>query len=236
MPPGPPVPNTTLTALNRANRCFAAGAGVEVQGQRPDGAARPLRSAVSSDTTCHGSNRGTPRRDDLPRERVHHLLRGPRARRRGAAALVVVRAVAGVPAEAVVRKRHAELDEAVERLGRVLRLAERDVAVHAAAREEVLGQQPRRVGHPAVEGELVVGLLVRARVGGRPAAPALGDDGDVVLAEVSEPDCRGERRGTGPDDERVDAVHRHRDARHRHPVFSHARLLAESIASRCREE
>ncbi|MCK7523919.1 MAG: hypothetical protein MZV64_43005 [Ignavibacteriales bacterium] len=99
-----------------------------------------------------------------------------------------------------------------------------------------LGQQAGRIGHPAVEGELVVGLLVRARVGGRAAAPALGDDGDIVLPEISEPDGRRERRGAGPDDDGVDAAHRDRRPGDRQPVLGHGALRAARVALRCSDE
>ena len=115
-----------------------------------------------------------------------HQAGGQRAAGGGALARVVVGLVADVLAEGVVGEGDAEIDQLVEAARAHGGLDERDVAVHGAAGEERFGHAADGVGFAPGEGELVVGLLVRAGVARRSHVHALGDDGDVLLSQRNE--------------------------------------------------
>ena len=111
--------------------------------------------------------------------------------------------VAHVLPVAIVREGYAAADEVIESLGRMLGFAQRDVAVHAAALEQVLRHQPRRVQRSMGQRELVVGLLVRTGLVRCPGAPALRDQHDVTLPMRQELQRRIQRGGPAADDQRV---------------------------------
>ena len=116
---------------------------------------------------------------------------------------IVVGLVPGVLAEGVAGKRHAEFDEVEERARRERGLGERNVAMHAAAGEERLGERQGRIGFVARKPELVVRLLVGARVDGGAHLKPLGGDADVLDAQVAQLDGGVETRRSGTDDKHL---------------------------------
>ena len=145
--------------------------------------------------------------EDLARQGGAHVARGVGAGARGAADGGMVGLVADVAAEGVVREADAKRDELREGDGRKRGLDEGDVAVDGAAGGDFARHEDGRVGLGAVQGELVVGLLVAARVGRRAAGEPLGVNRGAD-AERVEPHGRREARGAGADHERLDAGHR----------------------------
>ena len=74
------------------------------------------------------------------------------------------------------------------------------------------GQLPWRIRCGPCHRQLVVGLLVGARVEGRTGVPALGDDRDVPLTLAHEFEGRPAGSSPTPDHECVHGVHRQVDA------------------------
>ena len=119
-----------------------------------------------------------------PLERLRHQARGERPAGRRPPPRVVVRLVAHILAVLVRRERHAELHELQKAARRARRLAQRDVAVHPPAAIERLGQIAHAVAVASREGELVIRLLVAARVARGAHAHTLREQHHIAHAQV----------------------------------------------------
>ena len=122
-----------------------------------------------------------------PLQRLGHGAGGERPDGRSAHPGVVVRLVAHEFAVAVRGEGHAQQVELQERARRSRRLAQRGIAVHAAAREQVARHLAGAVRRAGGQGELVIGLLVAARVARGARLPPLGHEADVRHAVGAEP-------------------------------------------------
>src|SRR5699024_6932914 len=107
-----------------------------------------------------------------------------------------------------LRERHPQVGQAQERPGGHGRLGQGVVTVHRAAGEERAGHLMHRVGFLTGQGELVVGLLVRAGVAAGAGADLVGDHDDAVLAELPGPGGGGEPGRAGAYLHRIGADHR----------------------------
>ena len=140
---------------------------------------------------------------------LHHRAGGVRAHRGGPAARVVVGLVADELPVPVLRERHAQVAQPQERAGGECGLGERVVPVHRPAGEQCLGHLVHRVAVRAGEGELVVGLFVRAGVPAGPGTDLIGDHHHVRLAELPEPVGGAEAGGASAHHHRIRGHHRH---------------------------
>ena len=115
-----------------------------------------------------------------------HVFGGQGAAGGGPTAGVMVGLVARVFAVFVGGEGNAQLHQAEEAAGGVGRLAQGMLSHDAAPGVEGVRHFAHAVPVRAAEGELVVGLLVAARVAGGAHAPSLGEDGDVRDPQVVE--------------------------------------------------
>ena len=146
-------------------------------------------------------------------QRLGHKARGERPSRGRALARVVVGLVARILPEAVAREGDAQAHQLHEAAHRAGSLRERGVAVHAAALEQGFGHLLHGVRCVPAEGELVVGLLVAARVARRAHLHALGDDRHIRAPEVIQAVRGVKARAAAADYQRVQRIDRDLTAR-----------------------
>ena len=117
-------------------------------------------------------------------QRLGHIAGGQRPTGGGAGARIVIGLVACVFAVFVGGKGHAQLHQVHEAACGIGGLTKGMLAHDAAARIKGLGQLSHAVTVRAGEGELIISLLVAARIAGGAHQPPLGDDGNIPHAEV----------------------------------------------------
>ena len=149
---------------------------------------------------------------DLLLQLLHHGPRGVRADRGCPAARVMVGLVADELPVPVLREGDPQVAQPQEGPGRHGGLGQRVVAVHGPAAEQGVGHLNDGVRFVAGQRQLVVGLLVRARVARGPGAHVVGDHDDVGLPELPEPVSTAEPGRAGADHHGVRGDHRHRPA------------------------
>ena len=115
-----------------------------------------------------------------------HVLGGQGAAGGGAGTGIVIRLVPRVLTELVGGEGHAQLHQPQKAAGRVGRLAEGMLTHDAAATVQGVRHFADAIPVRAAKGELVVGLLVAARVAGGAHVPPLGHNGDIRHAEIEE--------------------------------------------------
>ena len=147
-------------------------------------------------------------------QRLGYIAARERPRGGRAAARVVVGLVADIFAHFVCRERHAQLHQLEKGARRAGRLAQRDVAVHIRP-----AQCARKIAHTVAvipgKAQLIVGLLVAARIARGAAVHPLGDQ-QYLLPQRRKAVGRVQPRAAGADHRRscYDLTHRHRSPFH----------------------
>ena len=141
-------------------------------------------------------------------QRLGHVAAGQRPRGGRAPAGVVIRLITHILAVFVRGKRHAQRRQLEEAPGGVCGLAQGGIAMHIAALER-LCHVAHTVRVIAGKGQLVVGLLVAARVAGGAAEQVFCHQGQVTLAQGGQGIRRVQPRAARADHHRADCAFLH---------------------------
>ena len=159
-------------------------------------------------------------------ERLGHESGGQRACRSRTLARVVVGLVADILAVLVGRERHAEIRQLHKGAERTGRLGQRGVAVDTAAGEQRFRHLLHGIRAVGGDGQLVIGLLVAAGVARCADVHALGEDGDVLSAEVVQPVGGVVARTARADHQRIERDDRYLAACKGQLCFQHSASLS----------
>ena len=125
-------------------------------------------------------------RGDALFKRFCHEFGGERTAGGSSCSLIMVGLITNVFTEIVHGKRYAESHELEETSCGECGICEGDIAVHRAAAHERFRHRVNAIGHTACEIELIKGLLIRARIARGAHHSALGEDRDILHAEIIE--------------------------------------------------